>query len=122
MKLNFNGGTIMELRKTDPEFAERFQHFAFDEVVNEENKQLDAPTRYLAILSALIGWQRTALETFIPVPVWKRVSYSCGIAMFAVHWLSAQFKCHKWYSEGSGMIGGYDYGIHKLRKYGHSNL
>lgn len=45
----------MELRKTDPEFAERFQHFAFDEVVNEENQQLDAPTRYLAILSALIG-------------------------------------------------------------------
>ena len=45
----------MELKKTDPEFAERFQHFAFDEVVNEENQQLDTPTRYLAILSALIG-------------------------------------------------------------------
>ncbi len=45
----------MELRKTDPEFAERFYHFAFDEVVNEENQPLDAPTRYLAILSALIG-------------------------------------------------------------------
>ena len=45
----------MELRKNDPEFAERFQHFAFDEVVNEENQQLDAPTRYLAILSVLIG-------------------------------------------------------------------
>lgn len=45
----------MELKKTDPEFAERFQHFAFDEVVNEENQQLDAPMRYLAILSALIG-------------------------------------------------------------------
>ena len=44
----------MELRKNDPEFAERFQHFAFDEVVNEENQQLDAPTRYLAILSVLI--------------------------------------------------------------------
>ena len=38
-------GTTMELRKNDPEFAERFQHFAFDEVVNEENQQLDAPTR-----------------------------------------------------------------------------
>ncbi|MGN0267396.1 MAG: carboxymuconolactone decarboxylase family protein [Lachnospiraceae bacterium] len=45
----------MELRKTDPEFAERFYHFAFDEVVNEENQQLDAPVRYLAILSTLIG-------------------------------------------------------------------
>lgn len=45
----------MELQKTDPEFAERFQHFAFDEVVNEENQQLDAATRYLAILATLIG-------------------------------------------------------------------
>lgn len=45
----------MELKKTDPEFAERFQHFALDEVVNEKNQQLDAPTRYLAILSTLIG-------------------------------------------------------------------
>lgn len=46
---------MMDLRKTDPEFAARFYHFAFDEVVNEENQQLDAVTRYLAILSALIG-------------------------------------------------------------------
>lgn len=45
----------MELRKTDPEFAECFYHFAFDEVVNEENQQLDTTTRYLAILSVLIG-------------------------------------------------------------------
>ena len=45
----------MELQKTDPEFMERFRHFAFDEVVKEENQQLDAPTRYLAILAALIG-------------------------------------------------------------------
>lgn len=29
------GGIEMELHKTDPEFAERFEHFAFDEVVNE---------------------------------------------------------------------------------------
>lgn len=45
----------MDLRKTDPEFTERFHHFAFDEVVNEEKQQLDATTRYLAILSTLIG-------------------------------------------------------------------
>ena len=45
----------MKLQKTDPEFTERFRHFAFDEVVKEENQQLDAPTRYLAILAALIG-------------------------------------------------------------------
>ena len=45
----------MDLHRTDPEFADRFAHFAFDEVVNEENQQLDPPTRYLAILAALIG-------------------------------------------------------------------
>ena len=27
-------------RETDPEFAERFDHFAFDEVVNEPGQQL----------------------------------------------------------------------------------
>ena len=45
----------MNLKKTDPEFAERFEHFAFEEVVNEENQQLEPPTRCLAILAALIG-------------------------------------------------------------------
>ncbi len=45
----------MELQKTDPEFVERFQHFTFDEVVNETGQQLDANVRYLAILAALIG-------------------------------------------------------------------
>lgn len=45
----------MEMRKTDPEFAERFEHFAFDEVVNEEAARLPAQTRYLAVLAALIG-------------------------------------------------------------------
>lgn len=45
----------MEIQKTDPEFVERFEHFAFDEVVNEEGQQLDAKTRYLAILATLIG-------------------------------------------------------------------
>lgn len=45
----------MSLYKTDPEFAERFQHFAFDEVVNEENQQLEPSVRYLAVLSVLIG-------------------------------------------------------------------
>lgn len=45
----------MDRKKTDPEFMERFEHFAFEEVVTEEGQQLDASTRYLAILSALIG-------------------------------------------------------------------
>lgn len=41
--------------ETDPEFAERFEYFAFNEVINEEGQTLDETTRYLAILSALIG-------------------------------------------------------------------
>ncbi len=45
----------MEMKRTDPEFFERFHYFAFEEVVNEENQQLDAPTRYLAIIATLIG-------------------------------------------------------------------
>ena len=42
---------------TDPEFAERFEHFAFDEVPNEPGQQLDSDTRYLAILATLLGCQ-----------------------------------------------------------------
>lgn len=45
----------MDLHITDPEFMERFEHFAFDEVINEENQQLDERTRYMAILATLIG-------------------------------------------------------------------
>lgn len=30
----------MSLKSTDPEFIERFEHFAFEEVVNEENCHL----------------------------------------------------------------------------------
>lgn len=45
----------MDLRITDPEFIERFEHFAFNEVPNEENQQLDEKTRYMAILATLIG-------------------------------------------------------------------
>lgn len=45
----------MDLYRTDPEFAERFEHFAFNEVVNEENQQLVPSTRYMAILATLIG-------------------------------------------------------------------
>lgn len=44
---------IKELYETDPEYMERFDHFAFHEVVNEKNQQLDNTDRYLAILSVL---------------------------------------------------------------------
>ncbi|MGN1107153.1 MAG: carboxymuconolactone decarboxylase family protein [Huintestinicola sp.] len=45
----------MSLKTTDPEFTERFEHFAFDEVVNDESCRLDTETRYIAVLAALIG-------------------------------------------------------------------
>lgn len=47
----------MNLYDTDPEFMERFEHFAFEEVVGEEGQQLDEITRYMAILATLIGCQ-----------------------------------------------------------------
>ena len=44
-------------RETDPEFAERVEHFAFDEVVNEPGQQLEPVTRHMAILATLLGCQ-----------------------------------------------------------------
>ena len=41
----------------DPEFTERFEHFAFSEVPNEQGQQLDEQTRHRAILAALLGCQ-----------------------------------------------------------------
>ena len=45
----------MDLHKTDPEFTERFEYFAFHEAPNEEGQQLPEKTRFMAILAALIG-------------------------------------------------------------------
>ena len=52
-------GSAATLYETDPEFVELFANFAFDEVVNAEGAggDLDDRTRFLAILSALIGCQ-----------------------------------------------------------------
>lgn len=47
----------MNYRETDPEFAERYEHFDFDEVVNEPGQQLDSETRHMAILATLLGCQ-----------------------------------------------------------------
>lgn len=43
------------LSETDPEFTERFENFAFDEVVNQDD--LDNKTRFTAILATLLGCQ-----------------------------------------------------------------
>ena len=44
--------TLVEI---DPEFVERFDNFAFDEVINES--ELDDRTRFMAILATLLGCQ-----------------------------------------------------------------
>lgn len=43
--------------QTDPEFIERFDNFAFDEVVNEPGQGLEDKTRFIAILAVLLGCQ-----------------------------------------------------------------
>ncbi|MDO4276265.1 MAG: carboxymuconolactone decarboxylase family protein [Eubacteriales bacterium] len=48
-------GEEPELFNTDPEFAERFYNFAFDEVIREVH--LDDRVRFMAILAALLGCQ-----------------------------------------------------------------
>lgn len=48
-------GCTSDFLRADPEFIERFDNFAFDEVVSQGN--LDDKTRFLAILSTLLGCQ-----------------------------------------------------------------
>lgn len=50
-------GYITKFIETDPEFIERFDNFAFDEVVNEPGVELDQKTRMMCILSVLLGCQ-----------------------------------------------------------------
>ena len=50
-------GYESDFLRTDPEFIERFDNFAFDEVVNQDGQGLDDKTRWLAILATLIGCQ-----------------------------------------------------------------
>lgn len=62
-----------ELHKTDPEFADFFRNFAFDEVVNEDD--LDEHTRMMAILSTLLGCQgKEAYEAILPAALKAGVS------------------------------------------------
>lgn len=44
----------MDLHQTDPEFAERFAYFAWEEVIREE-QPLGEEIRYMVILATLIG-------------------------------------------------------------------
>lgn len=48
-------GYVSKFLETDPEFIERFDNFAFDEVVHQGN--LDEKTRFTVILATLLGCQ-----------------------------------------------------------------
>ena len=51
-----------ELARTDPEFLERFQNFAFDQVIADgapDGEPLPERTRFLALLATLLGCQAT---------------------------------------------------------------
>lgn len=53
-------GYVSDLLRTDPEFIERFDNFAFDEVINMPDiggREVDGRTRHMAILSTLLGCQ-----------------------------------------------------------------
>lgn len=50
-------GKKPEFQETDPEFAERFCNFAFDEVVHEPAAVMENRDRMMAILAALLGCQ-----------------------------------------------------------------
>lgn len=54
-----------EFSETDSEFMERFENFAFDEVINQDN--LDDKTRSMAILATLLGCQSSdAFRLMLP--------------------------------------------------------
>lgn len=58
----------MDLKQTDPEFAERFEYFAFKEVVSEKGQKLEPATRFTAILATLIGCDgKEAYEEILPL-------------------------------------------------------
>lgn len=57
----------MNLYETDREFMDRFEHFAFEEVINEKGQELEPKVRYTAILATLLGCQGTdAFRMMLP--------------------------------------------------------
>lgn len=65
-------GYESKLLKSDPEFIELFDNFAFDEVVN--NDDLDDQTRMMAILATLLGCQ--GIDEFKPM---LTAAYNLGV-------------------------------------------
>lgn len=61
-------GKDLQLVETDPEYAERFCEFAFNEVVNQDD--LDDKSRFLAILAVALGCQGVELfRLFVPAAI-----------------------------------------------------
>lgn len=53
-------GYVSKFLETDPEFIERFDNFAFDEVINTPDiggKEVDGRIRHMALLATLLGCQ-----------------------------------------------------------------
>ena len=53
-------GYVSKFLETDPEFIERFDNFAFDEVINMPDiggKEVDGRIRHMAVLATLLGCQ-----------------------------------------------------------------
>ena len=48
-----------DLYRTDPEFMERFEHFAFDEVVNEPGEQLEPEDAVYGDIGVAFGVRRS---------------------------------------------------------------
>ncbi len=50
-------GYVSKFLTTDPEFTERFDNFAFDEVINEPGVELEDKTKMMCTLAVLLGCQ-----------------------------------------------------------------
>lgn len=50
-------GYVSDYKRTDPEFIERFDNFAFDDVIRKTSDRLDDRTRFVCYLATLIGCQ-----------------------------------------------------------------
>jgi|UPI000423DA54 4-carboxymuconolactone decarboxylase len=50
-------GYKSDFKRTDPEFIERFDNFAFDEVIKQTSDKLDDHTRFICYLATLLGCQ-----------------------------------------------------------------
>lgn len=59
--MEMKGNYIQGMTQDDPEFAELFQNFAYQEVPDEKGQELDGKTRYLAIMATLLGCQGSDL-------------------------------------------------------------